>query len=133
MSLSRNLSAILLSLALVAGQGGVCAGWGPTPQARMACCLGNGPCPMHESESDNGAAERVLTQAEADRCCAASEPDDSAPSQSSVTLSVALGLVSSPVPSLLPEPQHHALRSRAPAPIPKAHVPRHVLLSVFLV
>lgn len=122
-----------MTLALVVGHTGVCDGWMPTPEARMACCAEHGPCPMHESESDDGAATRGFTQADADRCCAASEPDDSAPSQSSVTFSVVLGLASTPVPSLLPEPQPRALCSRAPVPIPKTHVPRHVLLSVFLV
>jgi hypothetical protein len=129
---SRGLSAIFLTLALGVGQAGVCAGWMPTPEARMACCSKHGPCPMHKSDSDDGSAARVITQAEADRCCAASEPDDSAPSSSS-GFPVALGLEPHPVPSLLPEPQPRALCSRAPAPIPKAHVPRHVLLSVFLV
>ena len=124
---------MLVTLALVVGHAGVCAGWMPTPEARMACCSDHEPCPMHKSEQGDGAATRLITQAEADRCCAASEPDDAAPSQSSVNFSDVLDVASSPAPSLLPEPQHRALCSRAPAPIPKAHVPRHVLLSVFLV
>jgi hypothetical protein len=88
---------------------------------------------MHASESDDGGAARVITQAEADRCCAASERDDSAPSHSTVAFSVVLGPASNPVPSPLTEPQPRALWSRAAVPIPKAHVPKHVLLSVFLV
>jgi hypothetical protein len=129
---SRGLSVVLLTLALAVGQAEVCAGWMPTPEARMACCSDDGPCPMHKSESQDGPTT-VVTQAEADRCCAASEQDDSAPSPTSpaffMTLAVALG----PVAVLLPQPEAHASISRASVPIPTAHVPKHVLLSVFLV
>lgn len=98
----------------------------------MACCSDEGPCPMHTSESEDGST-RVLTQAEADRCCAASEQGDSAPSPSGPALFVALGIVLHPVPALLPDPPAHVELWRASVPLPTAHVPKHVLLSVFLV
>jgi hypothetical protein len=130
---SRRLSAALLTLALAAGQAGVCAGWMPTAEARMACCSDEGPCPMHKSGSRDDGSKRVVTQAEADGCCAASERDDSAPSPSSAAFFVTLAVVVSPVSALLPEPQSHADISRASVPIPTPHVPKHLLLSVFLV
>ena len=132
-SFSRRLSAVLLTLALVAGQVGVCAGWMSSPEARMACCSDDGTCPMHKSESKDDGPTRVITQAEADRCCAASEQDDSAPSPSSAAFFVALGVVLGPVPALLPDPQARVELWRASVPIPTAHVPKHLLLSVFLV
>jgi hypothetical protein len=133
LSFGRRLSAVVLALALVASQAGVCAGWMPTPEARMACCSEDGPCPMHKSESEDGPT-RVVTQVEADRCCAASEREDSTPSQSNagfffLTLAVAL----SPIPALLPEPEPQPHTWRASVPIPASHVPKHLLLSVFLV
>jgi hypothetical protein len=130
--LSRRLSAVLVTFALVAGQAGVCAGWTATPEARMACCADDGPCPMHKSEPEDGST-RILTQAEADRCCAASEQDDSAPSPSGAAFLVSLGIVLSPVPALIPDPPAHVELWRASVPIPTAHVPKHLLLSVFLV
>lgn len=132
-SFSRRLSAVLLALALAAGQAGVCAGWMASPEARMACCSEDGPCPMHKPDSEGDESKRVVSQAEADRCCAASEQDDSAPSPTGPAFSVALAVALSPVPALLPRPESHASIPRASVPIPPAHVPKHVLLSVFLV
>jgi hypothetical protein len=132
LSFARRLSAVFLALALVAGQAGVCAGWMPTPEARMACCSEDGPCPMHKSESEDGPT-RVVTQAEADRCCAASEHEDSTPSQSNAAFFVTLSVALIPLPGLLPAPEAHAEIWRASVPIPTGHVPKHVLLSVFLV
>lgn len=131
-SFSRRLSAVLLAFALVAGHAGVCNGWMSSPEARMACCSDDGPCPMHSSETTDGST-RVLTQAEADRCCAASEQDDSAPSPSGAALLVAPAIVLTAVPVLIPEPPAHVELWRASVPLPTAHVPKHVLLSVFLV
>lgn len=133
LSLSHRLSALLLAVALAAGQSGVCAGWMPSPEARMACCAEDGPCPMHKSGSDDELASRVVTQAEADRCCAASEQDDSSPSPSSVAFFTTLGAVLSAVPALLPQPESHGKIWRASVPRPITHVPKHLLLSVFLV
>lgn len=129
---SRRLSAVLLTLALAAGQAGVCAGWMPTAEARMACCSDDGPCPMHKSDSEDGQT-RVITQAGADRCCALSEQDDSSPSPTSPAFFVTLAVALSPVAVLLPPPDVHASIWRASVPIPTAHVRKHVLLSVFLV
>lgn len=129
---SKRLSVVLLTLALAAGQAGVCAGWMATPQARMACCSDDGPCPMHKSESEDGPT-RVVSQAEADRCCAASEHEDSTPSQSNAAFFVTLAVALSPIPGLLPAPEAHADIWRASVPIPASHVPKHLLLSVFLV
>ena len=132
LSFGRRLSAVFLALALAAGQAGVCAGWMATPEARMACCSENGPCPMHTSESEDGPTG-VVTQAEADRCCAASEHEDSTPSQSNAGVFLTLAVALSPVPALLPEPEPHPGIWRASVPIPVSHVPKHLLLSVFLV
>jgi hypothetical protein len=103
-----------------------------TPEARMACCSDDGPCPMHKSEFEDGPT-RVVTQAEADRCCAASEHEDSTPSQSNAAFFVTLAIAVSPIPGLLPAPEAHADIWRASVPIPASHVPKHLLLSVFLV
>jgi hypothetical protein len=132
LSFGRRLSAVFLTLALAAGQAGVCAGWMATPAARMACCSDDGPCPMHKSESEDGST-RGVTQAEADRCCAASEHEDSTPSQSNAAFFVTLAVALSPIPALLPAPEAHADMGRASVPIPASHVPKHLLLSVFLV
>ena len=131
-SFSRRLPAVLLSLAFAAGQAGVCDGWMSSPEARMACCSDDGACPMHRSESEDGPT-RVVTQADADRCCAAAEQDDSAPSPTGPTFTATLAVTLSPLPALLPQPQLHVSISRPSVPIPTAHVPKHVLLSVFLV
>lgn len=131
-SFSARLAVVLVAVALAAGQPGVCAGWMASPEARMACCSDGGSCPMHKSEREAGST-RIITQAEADRCCAASEQDDSAPAPSAAAFFIALGIVRSPVPALLPEPQAHMERWRALVAIPPPHVAKHLLFSVFLV
>ncbi len=87
---------------------------------------------MHPSGPQGEESARVLTQAEADRCCAASEHDDSAPSPSHA-FSVTLAVVLNPVPALRSEPELHVEFWRASVPPPSAPVPKHLLLSVFLV
>jgi hypothetical protein len=87
---------------------------------------------MHESDSEDGPT-RVVSQAEADRCCAASEPGDSAPSPTGPAFSVTLGVALRPDPVLLPEPEPQPDIWRASLPKPASHVPKHLLLSVFLV
>jgi hypothetical protein len=130
--LCRRLSVLVLVSAVAAGQLGVCAGWMATPEARMACCS-DSACPMHKAGSHATSSARALTQAEADRCCAASEQDDSARSTSNVVFAVSLGVVSSPVPVVLPDVALHPDSWRAAVPAPATRVPKHLLLSVLLV
>ena len=132
--LAHRLSAVLLCLGLVGGNtAAVCAGWLATPEARMACCTGHGPCPMHKSDSHDQGGKRLISQAEADRCCASSEREESAPSSPSFVIAVALAPVTIPVPFVAPEigPAFDAWRTVVP--IPAAHVSKHLLLSVLLV
>ena len=134
MALLQRVSAVVLCLGLIAGNAAICAGWEATPEARMACCTDDDTCPMHKGESHNSIQQRVTAQAQADACCAASErqhSDQSAPSFIAVISSAVLGagvVLPVPVPSLVVS---DAWRTVAPVPI--ASVPRHVLLSVFLV
>jgi hypothetical protein len=130
---SRRLSTAVIALTLGAGSPTLCAGWMPTPEARMACCSDDGPCPMHKSPSHENRSAPVVTQAEADRCCATPEQDDSAPSTSIVAFAVSLALVPSAVPVLLPDAAARADAWRTAVRVPVTRVPKHLLLSVFLV
>jgi hypothetical protein len=134
LTLARRLRAIGLMLALAAGNGAVCAGWAPTPEARMSCCTESSDCPMHNEGSPHSGEMNLVTQAQADSCCASSESHQS--NQSSPTFVVAVSsavlgpgiVVPATVPALVLSDAW-----RTAAPIPLAPVPRHVLLSVFLV
>lgn len=130
---SRRLAAALLTLALAGGQSGICAGWMPTPEARMACCADDAACPMHASASQDEGSKRALTQAEADRCCAASEQGESSPSPFNATFFVTLAVALDPVSAPLSEPDAHQDIWRSSVPVPPGHVAKHLLLSVFLV
>ena len=128
----RRLSALVIVMALAAGNVVLCAGWSSTPGARMACCTDGDACPMHKGESHHSHSAEIITQAQADTCCAASERDQS--SQSSPAFVVAFS--SAPLdPGVVLQPPAPVLRDswRAFAPSPVAAVPKHVLLSVFLV
>ena len=129
-----RLTALALAFGLIAGNTAICAGWMATPEARMACCADSGECPMHAGDSQDSGSGRGLTQAQADSCCAASEDRNSNPSNPSFVTTVTATVIGvgvvlpANVPALV---RRDAWRRSAPAPI--AAVPRHVLLSVFLV
>jgi hypothetical protein len=132
--LAHRVSVVLLCLGLATGNAAaVCAGWLATPEARQACCTGDGPCPMHKSDPHEQDSKRVVSQAEADRCCASSERDESTPSSPSFVLTVALALVTSPVPFVVPQIGPALEAWRTGVPIPATHVSKHLLLSVLLV
>ena len=134
MRLLHRLSAVLLSLGLMAGNAAVCAGWAATPEQRMACCADGGECPMHKRQSHDSAKARVLTQAEADSCCASSEREESSPAPRLFAAAMSLAVLG-PGVALTPSVPSLFVSDgwRVTAPIPTAPVPRHVLLSVFLV
>jgi hypothetical protein len=125
---------VVLAMALAAANGAVCAGWLATPEARMACCSEGGECPMHKGDSHRSGSERALTQAQADSCCASSERENS--SQSSPTFAPAITAAVLGVGIVVPANVPVLVLSdawRTSTPIPIAPVPKHVLLSVFLV
>jgi hypothetical protein len=132
--LVQRLAALALTFALVAGNAAICAGWMPTSEARMACCADGCECPMHKSDSHRSGSERVLTQAQADSCCASSEGKNS--NQSSPTFVAAITAAVLGAGIVLPANVPALVLSvgwRTSAPISVAPVPKHVLLSVFLV
>lgn len=131
----HRLSAVLMSVTLIAGNAAVCAGWAPTPEARMACCTDDESCPMHQdSDTSHSVSGHQITQSQADRCCASPEREQS--NNTTSTLVAALfHAVLGPGIRLPESAEALAVRDgwRTVSPVPKAAVPRHVLLSVFLV
>lgn len=133
-TLVRRASAVALTLALVAGHAALCAGWAATPEARMACCADGATCPMHKSDPSGSDDESGgLTQAEADICCASPERDASRPSLPTLALAIAAA-VSGAAIKLPAETPALVLTDawRSVGPLPAGSVPKHVLLSVFL-
>ena len=100
----------------------------------MACCADESECAMHKGDSHHSSSHGIVTQAQADSCCASSErknSDQSNPSCATLITAAVLGVgvvLPATVPSLV---LSDAWRTAAPIPI--APVPKHVLLSVFLV
>ena len=132
MRLVHRLAA--LALGLVAGNAGICAGWMPSPEARMACCANEAECPMHRDDSHRPESGRVLTQAQADDCCASAEGQNSNQSNPSFVAAITIAVLGAGV--VVPANVPALVLSdawRTSAPIPIAPVARHVLLSVFLV
>ena len=135
MRVGRRLATVVATLSLCGGNLGVCAGWQPMPQQRLACCSAEAGCPMHQSESHSptSGSHHAVSQAQADRCCAGSERNDSATSSVAFVLSGSLTLSPSPVPVVLPIITFRLERWRAAVPLRPSPVPKHLLLSVFLV
>ena len=99
----------------------------------MACCE-NGTCPMRRGgHSDGSDSQRTLTQAQADSCCASSERDKSTSPDLGHIVAIThavLGdgvLVPASIPALVLSDHW-----RTVTPLPTTPVPKHVLLSVFL-
>ena len=100
----------------------------------MACCAEGKECPMHKGESKGIGGTTIITQAQADSCCAASEGERSSKSDSSSVTAISIAVLGAGV--VLPVPVPALVLSdawRATAPIPIAAIPKHLLLSVFLV
>lgn len=132
-TLGRRVSAVMLTLALVAGHAAECAGWAATPEARMACCADGAACPMHKSDSSGSHDHGELSQAQADSCCAFSGRDASAPSLPTLALPISAAVAGTPIK--LPAETPALVLSdawRSVTPPPAGSVPKHVLLSVFL-
>jgi hypothetical protein len=130
-SLMMRFAAVAILIVLPTTAWAQCAGWQSTAEARMECCAQEEQCPMH---AGTGASlTHTVTQQQADTCCALSERAPSTPSTSSQIAPATLALVSAPVAVVLPdfEPLRNAWQSFVP--IAASPVPRHILLSVFLV
>lgn len=132
--LVQRLATVALAFGLLTGNAASCAGWMPTPEARMNCCADGGACPMHKGDSHRSGSGRVLTQLQADNCCTSAEGQRSNQSNPSFVFAITSAVLG--VGVVLPPDVTALVLSdawRTSAPIPVAPVRRHVLLSVFLV
>ena len=126
--------ATLLGLMLTAGPIALCAAVTPSPEARMACCSENDTCPMHDGATQSSGSHHQPSQSQADQCCVASERG--APRQS---MPMTVGVLSTPVVDasvLLPLQVPALVRTdawRTTTPLLVTPVPRHLLLTVFLI
>jgi hypothetical protein len=129
----RRAAAIVAVLTLAVGNVAQCAGWQATPEARMACCMDGATCPMHKSDSHKSSSSRVVSQAQADSCCAAAtQGRDSSAAGSIFAISSVMALV--PVTAFtVPSNAFASQEWRALVPLPVSSTPKHLLLSVFLV
>ena len=128
--LLKRLASVGCVLALMQGVVVQCAGWQATQEARRQCCQ-DGACPLHHREVS--ASRTRVTQAAADDCCAQSERHESSPSQTVFASTVALAVIQSLAPVVLSLSPTVTLSAPWETPSPPSHVPKHVLLSVFLV
>ena len=132
-SFTRRLAALAAVLALSVGNVAVCAGWQPTAEARMACCMSDMNCSMHKPDGHDHGATSDVSQTQADLCCASSsERRESPTATSTVASSGVIALVPAAVLSLSMI-QPPAQQWRALVPLRGSPVPRHLLLSVLLV
>ena len=89
---------------------------------------------MHKGDSHSSGSARVLTQAQADSCCASAEGQNSNRSNPSFVTAITAAVLG--VGVILPANVPALVLSdawRTSVPLPVAPVPRHDLLSVFLV
>jgi len=88
---------------------------------------------MHSAEAQHADGSVAVSQSEADSCCAASEQDDATKSPAAFVPIISLAVVAAPVPVVVPQTAARTDAWRVFVPLPGAHVPRHLFLSVFLI
>jgi hypothetical protein len=111
----------------------VCAGWQATAEARVACCNDEATCPMHKSDSRETASKRIVSQADADNCCASAD-DRSSVGPADTPFVMSSGLALMPTLSHVTTTVSPVLsRWRALVPLPTSPVPKHLLISVLVV
>jgi hypothetical protein len=129
----RRVATLVAALALCAGNVAVCAAWQATPEARMACCVDGTTCPLHKSHNHEHSSRRVVSQAQADSCCAAAAQRRDSPAAGStfaasgVSALVPVAAFAVPVSALMSQ------EWRALVPVPVSSTPKYLLLSVLLV
>ena len=132
--MAQGFFSFALILVLLTGNTALCAGWTATPQARMSCCADGDTCPMRKGASHTSNDKQAVSQTQADACCASSEQQQrnhSPQTYINVISSAVLGagvIVPAPMPALVASDAW-----RTAVPNPTAPIPKHVLLSVFLV
>jgi hypothetical protein len=124
----KRFAAVVCVLAFAQSAWAQCAGWQTTPEARRQCCE-NGVCPLHHREKTPSRPH--VTQAAADDCCAQSQRHESNSSGTVFAPTMTFAVAQSLPPVVL---TLETTRLSAPweTPSPPAHVPKHLLLSVFL-
>ena len=124
----RRFVAAALAAVLALGACGLCAGWEAVAEAGAA---EGATCPLHEASGDGIASG--ATQAAAARCCVASDQAESTPPESVFLPRVDLGQAVSLVPVVVHPAVVSRVAWRSLRPPPGDHVPKHLLLSVFLI
>jgi hypothetical protein len=131
LSLINRSAFVLLVLALASSGWAQCAGWQSTAEARWSCCASD-DCPMHRSDGDDSTGATMVSQAQADSCCASAERGNATPSASPHVSSFPVAVLTSPIPALGSDVAAFRTRnSRTPTDV--SPVPKHLLLSVFLI
>jgi hypothetical protein len=88
---------------------------------------------MHKSGSHRSDIEHSVTQAQADDCCAGSERGQSSTTNSAFALSASVAFAPAIVPLIAPSNVPALQDWRAFVLLPVPPIPKHLLLSVFLV
>ena len=121
-------------LLVAAGNLAACAGWQGSASARMACCTGPGGCAMHAHGADGqtGSPKVVVSQAQADGCCASSESGGTTQTPQGLALVWTPALTAFTYVDVTPDVGRRPAWTQVSRPPPVRSVPRHLLLAVFL-
>lgn len=126
--------ALLVVFALLMNTWVQCVASVSTPEARMACCTDEDPCPMHQNGRDGASStDSRVNQAQADACCASAEPWPSTPSSTSHIATFTFAFQSTVLSADLVDIATVRQGCRDVSAISATRVPRHLLLSVLLV
>ena len=128
-----RLVALTMAIGIVSGHLAECQGWLATPEARMACCANEQECPMHKGGQHPSGSNQRISQSDADRCCATSEPGESVPTSVKASTVDGAALIPISLSGILASPPTWFDTPVERVASPPTSRSRHVLLSVFLI
>jgi len=123
----------MMVLVLVGGHLAKCQGWLTTAEARMACCANEQECPMHKAGRHSSGSRQLVSQSDADRCCATSEHGESMPTSVKAFTVDGLALIPISLSGAVVAPATWSDNPIEQVSGPPSSRSRHVLLSVFLI
>ncbi|HTH02573.1 MAG TPA: hypothetical protein VL882_19995 [Vicinamibacterales bacterium] len=130
---AQRFAALSIIIAMILGSTAICAGWAGSAEERLACCVEETGCPMHEPPVPHSHTSAGVTQAQADACCAASESRRSSPTTPHFTNIGSASLAASVPSFIMASPTALVPATRSIPARPPGSVPRHLLLSVLIV
>lgn len=128
--LLRRVAASALILIVSVGGLGCCAAWAASADAEMGRRADGDACPMHQAPNPDDTTTALQAT---ESCCPPVARADATPAVAPFAPMTVLAPAVGPASFVVPSTGHPRQAQQAPAFVPGSPVPKHLLLSVFLI